>query len=1207
MAINVDCPGCGKELAVPENVRGKKIRCTNCETIFVVPMPKSPSRTRSEAADDDDDAPKRKPGTSKTSVRARLDELSASSSNRRKKQRDDDDDFDDEEVEVGSRRSARDRENPMMAQLMIGGGAAVILIVGVVIFFLTGSKSKPQDPAFAQNNPNFPQPNFPQPNFPQPNFPQPNFPQPNIPEPNFPAIPERKIPEMPQPEMNPADVLNGFPPDVRDQMLKDMPPELRKNFENQLKNGKNTPPAPRPNRPNNPLLPPDPFGGNAKENIDLTDWVVTADPTTTKVDLPEKMPSIAAPIPSSGNVLFPGSPSPFFVTGTLRTFGNSPTSIGVWDIRTGKLAGRLDGKLELDEPAAISPDGKMIAAKAGGFTGKFVDVYDFKAKKGIRRIEFDGNWGPEWVEFANDNKAVATVHNGKEGRVLDVWSIETGDLLHSINLKEINFTKEHAAMSPGHRYVATADDKRLIILDLKEGKVAGVKPFPLIGEQGFGNRMECQGIAWSEDGKEITVALGNRFAREGGWHLAVWDVVKGDELTTVDISDTELKNFFQNYKGPGVEYLPKGNGWLLNGQYVVDRESGAIVEKLFFAPNDHNPAQRRLLANGVILTAEGDHSARRMMGRQLDMKKIDTATAAAKAGQKELGDAKPGDLAGAKSMPAKAGAWTLNLREPKLARAFSGVPLKSKAAEIIGLYFARPERAQAVCISVGELQQPYIHKAIRVDRFDLSSRKLLNSFEIPGPAKSIKLPFQAVADFSDEGSVVAFRHPQTLSRVDLFTSADGKHLLGLTPYAADRSDVEWVGLIGDKQLLTLGTNGKLISWDTTTAKATFQCGGNYQQPLIFSPSKKCLAAYNSHGIDFIDTATGEIKGAVELPAGNFVPVPNSFPGQNANRQVVGAFDLEGARFAAVVPTTEKQIVALFDLRDGSKTKQFETDATDTTYLQWTSSGFLLQNGRSVIDPHHECIVWNYDNPWKYPLARTSPDGRQWVAVGVNAGPNQEQVTFSGMELPDAQLAANLNASHQPDVEKLLGKGAVISVQVNAPGPAKAGANYAGEIAQAMSQALRARGYEVQANAAMKMVVQASESPTGETATIYEVTDRSPFGGPRFFRPPIPFGGPLGNRPPDGKAVATISLPKVDSSVRITDAAGQVVYENKQVLKYGDTFTRDFKNGEDYATALSGDVWGFFRGHVTNLRIPTLVLRQRGTILNLPGQSALPSR
>src|SRR5262249_51769718 len=34
MAVGITCPSCGKSIKVPENVLGKKIRCTGCKEVF---------------------------------------------------------------------------------------------------------------------------------------------------------------------------------------------------------------------------------------------------------------------------------------------------------------------------------------------------------------------------------------------------------------------------------------------------------------------------------------------------------------------------------------------------------------------------------------------------------------------------------------------------------------------------------------------------------------------------------------------------------------------------------------------------------------------------------------------------------------------------------------------------------------------------------------------------------------------------------------------------------------------------------------------------------------------------------------------------------------------------------------------------------------------------------------------------------------------
>src|SRR5258708_5606225 len=44
MAIQVDCPGCGKKLKIPDSSAGKRGRCPNCGGNIEVPMPSEDSQ-----------------------------------------------------------------------------------------------------------------------------------------------------------------------------------------------------------------------------------------------------------------------------------------------------------------------------------------------------------------------------------------------------------------------------------------------------------------------------------------------------------------------------------------------------------------------------------------------------------------------------------------------------------------------------------------------------------------------------------------------------------------------------------------------------------------------------------------------------------------------------------------------------------------------------------------------------------------------------------------------------------------------------------------------------------------------------------------------------------------------------------------------------------------------------------------------------------
>ncbi len=52
MAVTILCPNlkCRKVLAVPDETRGKKVRCRHCGTTFIVPLKKRTKGTRPEEA-----------------------------------------------------------------------------------------------------------------------------------------------------------------------------------------------------------------------------------------------------------------------------------------------------------------------------------------------------------------------------------------------------------------------------------------------------------------------------------------------------------------------------------------------------------------------------------------------------------------------------------------------------------------------------------------------------------------------------------------------------------------------------------------------------------------------------------------------------------------------------------------------------------------------------------------------------------------------------------------------------------------------------------------------------------------------------------------------------------------------------------------------------------------------------------------------------
>src|SRR5262245_19188679 len=131
MAIRVTCTSCDETFSVSENMRGKKVRCKECDKLVTVPGGKS-------KADPDADIVEEKKRTKlKAKSRFRDDDLD-----------DDEDDEDSVDEPAGRGRSTSKGGNPVLL-IAVGGGA---LLVAADVLFLVFRPGSTASAPLAQNN-----------------------------------------------------------------------------------------------------------------------------------------------------------------------------------------------------------------------------------------------------------------------------------------------------------------------------------------------------------------------------------------------------------------------------------------------------------------------------------------------------------------------------------------------------------------------------------------------------------------------------------------------------------------------------------------------------------------------------------------------------------------------------------------------------------------------------------------------------------------------------------------------------------------------------------------------------------------------------------------------------------------------------------------------------------------------------------------------
>lgn len=356
-------------------------------------------------------------------------------------------------------------------------------------------------------------------------------------------------------------------------------------------------------------------------------WELSADPPPAEWTLTEVAKNLNIKVLGDPEHLtYPSTPSPFVLVG--RKSGESD-AIEVWSLATGQQTAQLERPLPNTDQFALSPDGKHLAFTARGATDRQrVQVLECDGGKIVNELAVDdvGGW-VKLLEFG-PNATIVTLSTSKQpdGKFLDrlrAIDFVTGEMVWELaNPRMIH--ERYAALSPGRRYLASTplSPRGLTVIDLTTGEIAGQKALPEADD--FGQSLTPETLAFAPDGAQLAVMQQSltgtqisSYALEGG-KLSLERVLPGR------LNDTHPASVV--YKGPRLEWLSDGSGWMLGGVALLDAESGKNVwnakpeyDKQY--KSLHNFFVRRLVPGGFILV-DGPRKATRLKFVPIDLPEI---------------------------------------------------------------------------------------------------------------------------------------------------------------------------------------------------------------------------------------------------------------------------------------------------------------------------------------------------------------------------------------------------------------------------------------------------------------------------------------------------------------------------------------------------------------------------------------------------------
>jgi hypothetical protein len=913
--------------------------------------------------------------------------------------------------------------------------------------------------------------------------------------------------------------------------------------------------------------------------------VVAAGPTwTAKVDPPKGVvrPKDDLSIPIVGEPLFASGRSPFIADLVpVRVGLDNPPVISVYDLRTGERTATAKAIEYAQAPkapggsfiVALGPEGKTLAARVRTTTGKGRQasttseavVYRLGQEAPVARLPVPNELS--WMEFGRDDDQLivvsASAATGFSAAAHDLKKKDVTTLNLEIPRTPIRwrngFGRDDAlAVSPGRNYLAVGEGHSVDLIQLSDGKLAGRCALP----------GDCLSVAFSEDGKELTVFS----------HTAPQ---RGDRMTPTQYQWTTFA--------------------LADGKQLAQEQvaGGAFAGVLLAAgPNPgevvHGDPARTVVTDiriGAPAYSMPFHAVQcfdkdRLLGydakdKRVAVRRIDAEQLAA--GEKELAE-----VFGPRPEPEKVDRSALI--SPSAPKAWE-VPIDAapdNAPALVATYTVKDGADFVVpwaggsamsAVIVRRVDTPRGRYSLQWQRVDMTTGKgdepvplwpsILPPGQVPPPAGSGSI----VADQTFDGSRLALRDAANAGRTDIWDKS-GKRLHGFLPYGKDGS-LDGLFWAGDSRLITIG-GGKVTGWEIPGPKAVFELTG-YGGAYAVSPGRKWIALQYDKQIDLFETATGKPLGRLSQanPAGK--------PWHGF------AVSPDGTQLAAVELVrpgyNEKPGIwgySIWDLRTGQAQRTDRlfagSGARPGHHVMWLAPRLLLAGGADVIDLDARAVTATLGLNATRPLA--SPDGRYWGARSDRTPANPDQ------QLPmETVVAASLD-----DTVRTLPRPAFADV-VFREGQTVEVVSETGDgsrdavIRSHVGQLLGAEGYGVGRGGWRIRVTGKRGGSSGTLST------------------------PKGDK---------ISIPSVSWTIQLVDPAGTVHWEGsasggfdlnhskyrtgKEELgpgPFGGSVTHFNFGARDPVEAMSEEAWDNFLDGLKSLSYPRVLARVNGKVVRLP--------
>ena len=302
---------------------------------------------------------------------------------------------------------------------------------------------------------------------------------------------------------------------------------------------------------------------------------------------PEKR--IALPAQGRGVVVFSSTHS------RVALFGLDHHRGAQWqvvDLPSGKTLGTLN-ESNYHGPYVLRSDGKCLLAQARDSRPPKFLVIDIASGGQIGSVSAPDRL--DHIEFGPNEKAIIIA---RDGRLIQLCDWRSDRVETEMEVPE-GIRIEATALSHGSRrfFAYSLGQARLEIVDLVEGRIAVSQSLPRDED---GRQCQCQGLAFSVDGQR----LAGLFSYHRDRRMVKSWLINGRPDVEHHYGRSQFPEKPPFLKDLGLQWLTDGSGWLVDGQTIVEHDSGQLIWTLPYAGRDQQyPEGPRRIVDSLHIAA----------------------------------------------------------------------------------------------------------------------------------------------------------------------------------------------------------------------------------------------------------------------------------------------------------------------------------------------------------------------------------------------------------------------------------------------------------------------------------------------------------------------------------------------------------------------------------------------------------------------------